>query len=126
MEIIADGVSVAIRDRKLKTQQLYFISQTPLKFLLKDQLNLKRDVKVTGVTSNDNSTIITLEDNSTFGGTSTIKLNFDRKEFALQQWEVTDPQGFQTVVALHNIDLKTVPNRNLFSIPPTTFWPMAN
>ncbi len=55
MEIIADGVSVAIRDRKLKSQQLYFISQTPLKFLLQDKLNLAKDVKVTNVSSTDST-----------------------------------------------------------------------
>lgn len=126
MEIIADGVSVAVRDRKLHTQQLYFINETPLKFLLKDYLDLKNDVKITDVSSNAASTIIAVRDSSTFGGTSTIKLNFDRKSFALQQWEVTDPQGFQTVVTLHNIDLKTTPNQSLFRIPPTTFWPMQN
>ncbi|MCI4680927.1 outer membrane lipoprotein carrier protein LolA [Rhodoblastus acidophilus] len=126
MEIIADGVSVAIRDRKLQTQQLYFISQTPLKFLLKDKLHLSKDVKVTGVTSNDKSTIITIEDDSTFGGTSIIKLNFDRRNFTLQQWEVTDPQGYETLVTLHNVDLKTTPDPKLFRIPPTNFWPSRN
>ena len=126
MEIIADGVSVAIRDRKLQTQQLYFVSQTPLKFLLKDELNLKKDVKIAGVSSDPKTTTITIEDSSTFGGTSTIKLNFDRQAFALQQWEVTDPQGYQTLVTLHNVDLKTVPDRSLFRIPPTSFWPMQN
>lgn len=126
MEVIADGVSVAIRDRKLKTQQLYFISQTPLKFLLKDKLNLAKDVKVANVSSTDRSTIITIEDKSTFGGTSTIKLDFDRKDFTLQKWQVTDPQGYDTLVTLHNIDLTSVPDLKLFRIPPTSFWPSLN
>lgn len=126
MEIIADGVSVAIRDRKLQTQQLYFVSQTPLKFLLKDSLDLKKDLKIMSVTSDDKSSIIIIEDSSTFGGPSVIKLYFDLKDFALQQWEVTDPQGYQTVLTLHNIDLKTMPDRTLFQIPPTSFWPMQN
>lgn len=126
MEIIADGVSVAIRDRKLQSQQLYFVSQTPLKFLLKDQLDLKKDVKITDVSSDAKSTTITIEDSSTFGGASTIKLNFDHAGFAFQQWEVTDPQGYQTLVTLHNVDLKTVPDRNLFRIPQTSFWPLGH
>ncbi len=126
MEIIADGVSVAIRDRKLKSQQLYFISQTPLKFLLQDKINLAKDVKVTNVSSTDKSVIITIEDKSTFGGTSTIKLDFDRKDFTLQKWQVTDPQGYDTLVSLHNIDLATVPDLKLFRIPPTSLWPSLN
>lgn len=126
MEIIADGTTVAIRDRKLQTQQLYFISQTPLKFLLKEELNLKRDVKVVDVASDPRSTTITVEDGSTFGGTSRIKLNFDSKTFSLKQWEVTDPQGYQTLVTLHNIDLRSVPDRNLFRIPSDSIWPSQN
>ncbi len=126
MEIIADGTTVAIRDRKLKTQQLYFISQTPLKFLLKQELDLKRDVKVLDVTSDPRSTTITVEDSATFGGTSKIKLNFDSKSFSLKQWEVTDPQGYQTLVTLHNIDLKSLPDRNLFRIPSDSIWPTRN
>jgi outer membrane lipoprotein-sorting protein len=126
MEIIADGSTVAIRDRKLQTQQLYFISQTPLKFLLKEELNLKRDVKVVDVASDPRSTTITVEDGSTFGGTSRIKLNFDSRTFSLKQWEVTDPQGYQTLVTLHNVDLKSVPDRNLFRIPSDSIWPSQN
>ncbi len=123
MEIIADGSTVAIRNRKLRTQQLYFISQTPLKFLLKRKIDLKRDLKVLNVTSDANTTTITVEDSTTFGGTSKIELVFDNKSFSLKQWDVTDPQGYQTLVMLHNIDLTTVPNPKLFHIPSDTFWP---
>ncbi|SNB79793.1 Outer membrane lipoprotein-sorting protein [Rhodoblastus acidophilus] len=117
MEIIADGVSVAIRDRKLKTQETYFVEQTPLKFLLKNELNLKKDVKITNVTPSKDKTVITLEDSSTFGGSSTIRLYFDAKNFNLTQWAVKDPQGYETLVVLHNIDRTTTPNLSLFHIP---------
>lgn len=123
MEIIADGAQVAIRDRKLQSQQLYFINETPLKFLLKNNIDLARDVKVTDVASNERNVDITIEDKSTFGGVSTIKLQFDRKDFSLQKWRVTDPQGYQTQVSLHNIDVQSVPDMNQFRIPPTSFWP---
>jgi outer membrane lipoprotein-sorting protein len=117
MEIIADGVSVAIRDRKLKTQELYFIQQTPLKFLLKSELRLKKDVKITDVSTVKDKTVITVEDSTTFGGTSTIRLYFDAKGFSLTQWAVKDPQGYETLVVLHNIDLSRIPDSGLFHIP---------
>jgi outer membrane lipoprotein-sorting protein len=47
MQVIADGSNVAVRDRKLATQDLYFIAQTPLKFLLRERVNLGEEVKVT-------------------------------------------------------------------------------
>src|SRR5271170_1374738 len=39
LEIIADGRSIAVIDRKLNTQDEYFITQTPLKFLLADHID---------------------------------------------------------------------------------------
>ena len=96
MEIIADGVSVAIRDRKLKTQEIYFIDQTPLKFLLKNDLHLKKDVKITDVSTAKDNTVITVEDSTTFGGTSTIRLVLRRQELQL------DPVGGQGSARLRN------------------------
>jgi outer membrane lipoprotein-sorting protein len=123
MEIIADGVSVAIRDRKLKTQEIYFLAQTPLKFLLKNDLRLKKDVKVTSVSAVKDKTIITIEDSTTFGGTSVIRLYFDTKNFSLSQWAVKDPQGYETLVTLHNIDLSTPPDAGLFHISNESAFP---
>jgi len=41
---------------------------------------------------------------------------FDPATFALKQWTVLDPQGFQTVVTLFNVDLTSKPNPDLFYI----------
>ena len=77
LEVVADGTKVAIRDRKLSTQDLYFIQQTPLKFLLKDKIDLAKDTKVLDVTNDPNNTTIVIEDGTTLGGTSKIRLMFD-------------------------------------------------
>ncbi len=116
LEVIADGVKVAIRDRKLSTQDLYFIQQTPLKFLLKDKIDLAKDTKVLDVTNDANNTTIVIEDGSTLGGTSRIRLMFDPNTFQLKQWLVTDPQGYDTLVSLYNIDFKEKPDPSLFNI----------
>lgn len=116
MEIVADGVSVAVRDRKLNTQDLYFIGQTPLKFLLNEKVDLEKDVKLVDVVTDDSGTTISIEDKVTFGGTSKIKLIFDSKTFTLKQWQVSDPQGYETLVSLFNIDRTRKPDPNLFKI----------
>lgn len=121
MEIIADGTSVAIRDRKLATQDLYFISQTPLKFLLKERIDLRRDVKILGVKEDRNGVVVSIKDSATFGGTSLINLVFDPKTFALKQWQVTDPQGYETLVSLFNVDRSQVPDPSLFRINQERF-----
>jgi outer membrane lipoprotein-sorting protein len=104
LEIIADGTSVAVRDRKLATQDLYTIGQTPLKFLLSDKIDITRDLTVTGVTKEPEGARITLEDRSTLGGTSKITLFFDPAVETLAQWRVVDPQGFLTAVTLSNLE----------------------
>ncbi|WP_245411138.1 LolA family protein [Methylovirgula ligni] len=116
LDIVADGLTVAVVDRKLATQDFYFIWQTPLKFLLKDRIDLTRDVLVQDVTSDPDNVTITVVDKETFGGTSRIKLMFDPATFALKQWEVTDPQGNETLVSLFNVDLRTPPDPSVFQI----------
>jgi outer membrane lipoprotein-sorting protein len=119
LEIVADGRSVAVRDQKLGTQDLYFIGQTPLKFLLSDNIDLAKDTKVKHVEVDENAAVIEIEDKAAFGGTADIALVFDPESFALKQWTVIDAQGFQTVVSLFNIDLVSKPDPSLFQIDDT-------
>jgi outer membrane lipoprotein-sorting protein len=116
LEIVADGRSVAVRDQKMDTQDLYFIAQTPLKFLLADHIDLARDTQVLRVEVNDNSASILIEDKAKLGGSAQIELLFDPSTFVLKQWTVNDAQGFQTVVTLFNVDLTTKPDESLFKI----------
>jgi outer membrane lipoprotein-sorting protein len=115
-EIVADGRSVAVIDHKLNTQDEYFIAQTPLKFLLSDHIDIAKDTKVLSVAQDESSVTIEIEDRATFGGTAHLELIFDPATFALKQWTVIDAQGFQTVVTLFNVDLKTKPDPELFHI----------
>ena len=124
LEIVADGRSVAVRDQKLDTQDLYFIGQTPLKFLLADHIDIAKDTRVKHVTIDPNAVTIEIEDKATLGGTAEIALVFDPATFALKQWTVLDPQGFQTVVTLFNVDLSTVPDSQLFYINDSPSSPM--
>ncbi|MCJ2033349.1 LolA family protein [Methylobacterium sp. J-068] len=103
LEIVADGTSVAVKDRKLGTQDLYFISQTPLKFLLREKIDLAKDLTVNDVSNDPGGVRIALEDRSTLGGTSKIQLFFDAELKTLSQWRITDPQGYQTIVQLSNL-----------------------
>lgn len=116
LEVIADGRSVAVRDRKLATQDLYSISQTPLKFLLRERVNLGQDIKITGISSEPNAVRVNLEDSSTLGGTSRITLFFDADVQNLNQWRIVDAQGFQTVVVLNKAQRDRRIDQGLFRI----------
>jgi len=116
LDIIADGTTVAVIDRKVGSVQPYFIWQTPLKFLLKDQIDLTKDTTVTNVTSDPDNVIIEIEDKQVFGGPTLIKLMFDPASFTLKQWQVTDPQGNETLVSLFNQDFTTKPDPANFQL----------
>jgi outer membrane lipoprotein-sorting protein len=116
LEVVADGRSLAVRDRKLATQDLYLIGQTPLKFLLSDHIDLANDTKVKGVEMDGRAATIEIEDEETLGGKSDITLVFDPDTFELKQWTVIDPQGFRILVSLFALDLVTKPDPAWFHI----------
>ncbi len=116
LRIVADGRSVAVIDRKLNTQDEYFIGQTPLKFLVSDHIDIARDTRVLSVAQEGDALTIEIEDKAALGGTARISLVFDASTFALRQWTVIDAQGYQTVFTLFNLDLATNPDPALFHI----------
>jgi outer membrane lipoprotein-sorting protein len=116
IEVVADGRSLAVRDQKLATQDLYLIGQTPLKFLLSDHIDLAHDTTVKRVELDGHAAMIEIEDKATFGGKSDVTLVFDPDTFELKQWTVIDPQGFHTQVSLSGLDLVTKPDPAWFYI----------
>jgi outer membrane lipoprotein-sorting protein len=116
IEIIADGQSVVVRDRKLATQDLYPLSQTPLRFLLSDRIDLLRETNVVAVRSDDIYVSIVIEERQALIGTSRLMMMLGAKDYQLKQWTVTDPQGYDTTVAVSNLDTTKRPDPNLFRI----------
>ncbi len=115
-EVIADGSSVAVRNRDLLTQDLWPLSQTPLRYLLADHINLIHDTDVVSVSSDDKFTTVVIEEKQVMVGTSRLMVMFDAKTSALKQWTVTDPQGLDTTVSVYNLDTTKKPDPNLFVI----------
>jgi outer membrane lipoprotein-sorting protein len=116
IDVIADGQSVVVRDRKLATQDLYPLSQTPLRFLVSDHIDLQRDTNLVSVAADDVFVTLVVEDKQQFVGNNRLMLMFGAKDFQLRQWTVTDPQGYDTTVAVYNLDTKTKPDPDLFKI----------
>ncbi len=120
-EIIADGSSVAVRDRNLATQDIYPLSQTPLRYLLSDRIDLMKDTDVVSVTADDLFISITIEEKQALVGTSRLMLMVGAKDGQLKQWTVTDPQGYDTTVAVYNLDTTKKPDPNMFKIDFTRY-----
>jgi len=116
IELISNGDDVVVRDRKLLTQDLYPLSQTPLKFLLSDKLDLLKDANVVGVYQDDLFVTVVIEEKNALAGTHRLMIMFGKKDLQLKQWTVTDPQGYDTTVAVSDLDSSKKPDPQLFKI----------
>jgi outer membrane lipoprotein-sorting protein len=121
LDVIADGNSLVVRDRREATQQLYPLSQTPLRFLLSSEVDLARDTKLLAVSADKTFVSVVIEESQPFVGTHRLLLMFDVRDFQLRQWTVTDPQGFHTTVAVFDLDSTKRPDPNLFKIDYATY-----
>ena len=119
--IVSDGQSVVVRDRKLATQDVYPLSQTPLRFLLSDRIDLMKDTNVVNVTADDVFISVTIEEKQALIGTSRLMLMIGAKDGQLKQWTVTDPQGYDTTVAVYNLDTTKKPDPSMFKIDFTNY-----
>jgi outer membrane lipoprotein-sorting protein len=116
IDIIADGSSVVVRDRSLETFDVYPLSQTPLRYLLAERIDLLRDTAVVSVSADETFATVVIEETQIVAGTSRLMIMFDAKNLTLKQWTVTDPQGLDTTVAVFNLDTVKKPDPNLFVI----------
>jgi outer membrane lipoprotein-sorting protein len=115
IDIIADGSHVVIHD-PAGSDQSYSLSQTPLRFLLADRIDLFADTNVIAVSADDGFVTVVIEEKHPLVGTSRLAMAFDPKDFKLRQWTITDGQGLDTTIAVSNLDSNKRPDPSLFRI----------
>lgn len=123
LEIVSDGSSVSVKNRKLATQELWPLSQTPLRFLLADNIDLTKNGNVLGIYQEPEMVSVVLEEKNAIGGKSQIQLLFSGKNYELRQWTVTDAQGQETSVALSDVSQVAKLDDNLFKVVQQR-WPV--
>jgi outer membrane lipoprotein-sorting protein len=116
IDVIADGSSVVVRDRNLGTQDPYPLSQTPLRYLLAEQIDLARDTNLVAISQDNTFISLTIEERQILIGTHRLVLMFSVKDLQLRQWTITDPQGYETTVAVYNLDTTHKPDPAMFTI----------
>ncbi|MEJ2375299.1 MAG: outer membrane lipoprotein carrier protein LolA [Pseudolabrys sp.] len=121
ISIVADGQTLVVRDRRLATQDVYPLSQTPLRFLLADKVDLMKDTNLVAVYADDVFVTVVVEEKNGLVGTSRLMIMFSAKDMQLKQWTVTDPQGFDTTVAVYNLDTTKKPTPGMFHIDFTNY-----
>jgi outer membrane lipoprotein-sorting protein len=68
------------------------------------------------VTADESFVTVVIEETQPLVGTNRLSMMFDPKDFKLRQWTITDVQGFDTTIAVSNLDTNKHPDPNLFRI----------
>ncbi|MBC8036556.1 MAG: outer-membrane lipoprotein carrier protein LolA [Rhizobiales bacterium] len=113
--IVADGTWLTIKNRAKEKGDQFPLSETPLRLVLGNEVDLLRDTNILGFEEAEGLTTVTLEDKEGVLGGQLI-LVFDQTQKALQQWVIVDSKGRRTTVSLENIVAGVKPDPQLFVV----------
>lgn len=114
--IIADGVNVGVLDAKSNAgAQKFPLNATPLRFLLRDKIDLTTANLARSAASRGNSTSVVLQDPKAPRDGS-MTLNFSNKPPRLLEWITTERTGQKTKVVLDTLEQSESLRRSFFSI----------
>ena len=114
--IVSDGESLAIQDLDLNNEDRISLDQTPFRLLLREDVNLLRDAKITEVQQAEDLIVLGLEDKSP-DSPGRIKLYLATKpSIELKEWVTTDAQGLDTRIELTELVKTDNLDGNLFKI----------
>lgn len=100
--IVGDGKVINLIDYELRQVSRWPIKKTPLRPLVSADIVFGEDVDIVGVARDARAIGVKLIDPKNKRDGS-LHLIFSRQPFALRRWEVTDPQGQITIIALNNV-----------------------
>jgi len=97
--IVSDGVTIAVANSKLRTVDRYPLVENPLNIILRENIDLTKDARITAVERQAGSLRITAsQTDGVLKGQVTLIFRYPSIEIA--QWIITDAQGLQTMIAL--------------------------
>lgn len=111
--LVADGTYLIFIDRDIDQISKYSYESGPFRFFLKEDVDLTKDMIVNAVSRESNLLHITLVDEDDFKAGS-ITLSFAENPLQLIGWIVTDPDGRQTKITLHNYSYGLSLHKKLF------------
>lgn len=116
LTFISNGTFVGVDNREMETVSQYPIGSTPLRVLLRRDVDLTADTHVTGVERVPGQLRVTATEDSGFAQ-GELTLVFSDPGLELRQWIIVDAQGRRTTVALRDVrEVDELP-RELFRFP---------
>lgn len=102
--IISDGRNLAIQDHDLNNEDRVELDQTPFRLLLRKEVDLVRDARISEVTDSGDTLALTVQDKSP-DTNGKIRLVFSNvPAFELKEWVTKDAQGLDTRVEVGDLD----------------------
>jgi len=114
--IVSDGTWLTIKNVKKEKGDQFPLSQTPLRLVLGDKVDIANDTSIIDFQDQDGMTTVTVEDKKNTLGNGQLTLVYDQARKALQQWIVTDGKGRKTTVSLENLQAGIEPDPKLFVV----------
>ena len=119
--IISDGEYLAIQDLDLNNEDRVALDQTPFRLLLRKDVDLIRDAKISEVQEAEDMIVLAVIDKDP-DTTGKIKLFFSTKpELELKEWVTTDAQGVNTRVEVSQLTKGETIDISMFKIEPVNF-----
>ena len=99
--IVADGATIAIANSELETTDRYPLTDSPLRLLLSDDVDMANDPRIVAVRRETGALSVTArQEDGLAPGQITIEFADTGADLELRQWEVLDAQGLRTIVAV--------------------------
>lgn len=114
--IVSDGTWLTIKNVKKEKGDQFPLSQTPLRLVLSNKVDILKDTNILAFDESDGITSVTLEDKETTLGDGQLTLVYDQNRKALQQWVVIDGKGRRTTVMLENMETGVETDPKLFVV----------
>jgi outer membrane lipoprotein-sorting protein len=114
--IVSDGTWLTIKNVKKEKGDQFPLSQTPLRLVLGNKVDIAGDTNIIDFQDQDGMTTVTVEDKKNTLGSGQLTLVYDQARKALQQWIVIDGKGRKTTVSLENLQPGIEPDPQLFVV----------
>ncbi len=116
--VLSDGKLLAIQDHDLGNEDVIELDNTPFRVLLRKDVDLLRDARITEVSEAEDVIVVALQDKSP-DAPGKIKLVLVKKPvIELKEWVTTDAQGLDTRVELSDINRTDEIDANIFKRQP--------
>ena len=113
--LLSDGYFLRYVDKDLEQVTHLWLDNTPIGFLLDEDIKLSKSITVTKFSQNANVLIINLK-NSEKPEQGAISLIFSDKPLKLKKWVIKDAQGITTTITLNNSERAIELNPTLFKL----------